>query len=57
MKMKKLLAILLALVLVLSLCACGGSGAKDSAKDDADLDIFSEVNSVEDTDDSDVNIF
>jgi hypothetical protein len=38
MKMKKLLAILLALVLVLSLCACGGSGAKDSAKDDASSD-------------------
>ena len=30
---------------------------QNSAKDDADLDIFSEVNSVEDTDDSDVNIF
>ena len=30
---------------------------QNSAKDDADLDIFSEVNSVEDADDSDVNIF
>ena len=30
---------------------------QNSAKEDADLDIFSEVNSVEDTDDSDVNIF
>lgn len=30
---------------------------QNSAKDDTDLDIFSEVNSVEDTDDSDVNIF
>ena len=30
---------------------------QNSAREDADLDIFSEVNSVEDTDDSDVNIF
>ena len=30
---------------------------QNSAKEDADLDIFSEVNSVEDEDDSDVNIF
>ena len=30
---------------------------QNSAKEDADLDIFSEVNSVEDVDDSDVNIF
>ncbi len=30
---------------------------QNSAKEDADLDIFSEVNSVEDADDSDVNIF
>jgi uncharacterized coiled-coil protein SlyX len=30
---------------------------QNSAKEDADLDIFSEVNSVKDVDDSDVNIF
>lgn len=33
MKMKKVLALLLALVMILSLCACGGTSAKDGASE------------------------
>ena len=42
MKMKKLIALLMALTLALALCACGGGGGKDTSSDVfADIDMTS----------------